>query len=53
MWIMREPKSSTEPPERYIEMHYNRVRRHSSLGYQSPEQFEQEYYTKLASSVCR
>jgi len=37
----------------YIEMYYNRVRRHSSLGYQSPEQFEQEYYTKLASSVCR
>ena len=25
----------------YIEMFYNRVRRHSSLGYQPPEQFEQ------------
>jgi len=37
----------------YIEMYYNRVRKHSSLGYKSPDQFEQEYYTKLASSVCR
>lgn len=37
----------------YIEMYYNRVRKHSSLGYKSPEQFEQEYYTKLANSVCR
>ena len=36
----------------YIEMYYNRVRKHSSLGYKSPEQFEQEYYTKLASTVC-
>ena len=37
----------------YIETYYNRVRKHSSLGYQSPEKFEGEYYTKLASSVCR
>lgn len=37
----------------YIEMYYNRVRKHSSLGYKSPEQFESEYYTKLANSVCR
>ncbi|GAB4000043.1 hypothetical protein GCM10028807_51840 [Spirosoma daeguense] len=37
----------------YIEMYYNRVRKHSSLGYKSPDQFEQQYYTKLASSVCR
>ena len=36
----------------YIAMYYNRVRKHSSLGYKSPEQFEQEYYTKLASTVC-
>jgi putative transposase len=50
---MLELKSSTGPPERYIEMYYNRVRKHSSLGYKSPDQFEQEYYTKLASSVCR
>ena len=27
----------------YIEIYCNRIRRHSSLGYQSPEQFEQKY----------
>lgn len=37
----------------YTEMYYNRLRKHSSLGNKSPEQFEKEYYTKLASSVCR
>ena len=37
----------------YIELYYNRVRRHSSLGYQSPDQFEQQYHTNLASLVCR
>jgi len=37
----------------YIEMYYNRVRKHSSLGYKSPEQFENQYYSKLASKVCR
>lgn len=29
----------------YIEMYYNRMRKHSSLGYLSPEQFENQYYT--------
>jgi putative transposase len=37
----------------YIELYYNRVRRHSSLGYQSPDQFEQQYHTNLTSLVCR
>ena len=37
----------------YIEVYYNRVRKHSSLGYQSPEQFEDQYYTNLTKSVCR
>jgi putative transposase len=32
----------------YIEVFYNRVRRHSSLGYVSPVQFEQQYYAKCA-----
>jgi putative transposase len=27
----------------YIESFYNRQRRHSSLGYLSPEQFEQQF----------
>ena len=30
----------------YIEGYYNRVRRHSSLGYKTPEEFEREYITK-------
>ena len=33
----------------YIECYYNRVREHSSLGYKSPEQVENEYHSKLAS----
>ena len=27
----------------YIEVYYNRQRKHSALGYQSPEKFEQQY----------
>jgi len=30
----------------YIEMYYNPVRRHSSLNYRSPVNFEQVYYNK-------
>lgn len=33
----------------YIEVYYNRVRKHSSLGYKKPDQFEQEYYTNLTN----
>jgi len=32
----------------YIEGFYNRTRRHSSLGYLSPEEFEREYYKTLS-----
>jgi putative transposase len=35
----------------YIEMYYNRIRRHSSLGYKSPLTFENEYYLKHASQL--
>ncbi len=28
----------------YLEVFYNRVRRHSSLGYVSPEEFERAYH---------
>ena len=34
----------------YIEGYYNRLRRHSALGYKSPEEFEREYYRKLEES---
>jgi putative transposase len=27
----------------YIEIYYNRIRRHSALGYQSPEKFEEMF----------
>ena len=45
----------------YIEIYYNgtghpatpRVRRHSSLGYKSPEHFESQYHQNLTSKVCR
>ena len=30
----------------YIEVFYNRIRRHSSLGNRSPEQFEERYRSK-------
>jgi len=32
----------------YIEVFYNRIRRHSTLGYQSPAQFEENYYAQCA-----
>ncbi len=28
----------------YIEVYYNKVRKHSSLGYKSPLQFETDFY---------
>lgn len=34
----------------YIEGYYNQVRRHSSLGYKSPEEFEREINTKKKGS---
>ena len=33
-------ESATESIKEYIEMFYNSKRRHSSLGYVSPEEFE-------------
>jgi len=32
----------------YIEMFYNRIRRHSTNGYQSPNYVEENYYGKCA-----
>jgi putative transposase len=36
---------------RYIEGYYNRVRRHSALGYESPEEYERKYYAKLEEAL--
>ena len=37
---------------RWIEVWYNRKRSHSSLGYISPEAFEQKYQLQLEASVA-
>jgi len=34
----------------YIEGYYNRVRRHSGLGYRSPTEYEQAFYVKAKQS---
>jgi Integrase core domain len=36
---------------RYIETYYNRKRRHSSLGYLSPEQYEQQVLNNSAAKL--
>ena len=33
----------------YIESYYNRIRRHSALGYRSPEEFERDYYQRAVT----
>ena len=37
---------------RYIETYYNRKRRHSSLGYLSPEQYEEQVLAKQAAKLA-
>jgi len=32
----------------YIELFYNRIRRHSTNGHQSPENYEKQYYAEIA-----
>jgi len=40
------PKKKQSQP--YIEVFYNRVRRHSSLGHTSPIKYEEQYYAQCA-----
>jgi transposase InsO family protein len=35
----------------YIEMFYNRVRRHSAVGYVSPHDFEQQFNELTVSTI--
>ena len=35
----------------YIEIYYNRIRRHSANGWLSPEAFEQKYFKNLEGFV--
>jgi transposase InsO family protein len=37
----------------YIENYYNRVRRHSALGYLSPVEYEQKYYAKQQEALTK
>ncbi len=37
----------------YIELYYNRIRRHSALGYESPNQFQEKYYKHSISLASR
>ena len=50
--VYAEEFKTSEPAYRglfeYIEVFYNRVRRHSSLGYVSPAQYEERYYAQCA-----
>jgi putative transposase len=36
----------------YIELFYNKVRRHSSIGYLSPNEYEQQFNTLTVSTFC-
>ena len=36
----------------YIEIYYNRIRRHSANGWLSPEAFEQKYFRALEGIAC-
>jgi transposase InsO family protein len=46
----RTRKQAYEAINGYIELEYNRIRIHSTLGYKSPYWFEKEYYEQLQAS---
>ncbi len=37
----------------YTEIYYNRIRRHSALGYESPHRFEEKYYHHFISPASQ
>lgn len=44
--VFRDAKEAQLETFAYIEGYYNRIRRHSSLGYLSPAEYEQAFYEK-------
>lgn len=49
--VFRSVADAREQLFEYIELYYNRRRRHSSLGYVSPLQFEEAYYRNNPKTV--
>lgn len=49
--VFRSVADAREQLFEYIELYYNRRRRHSSLGYISPSQFEEAYYRNNPKTV--
>ena len=49
--VFRSVADAREQLFEYIELYYNRRRRHSSLGYVSPLQFEEAYYRNNLKTV--
>ena len=49
-WLTRE--SAREAIGEYIEAFYNRIRRHSTIGYVSPAEFEEMTRRKTGESTC-
>lgn len=49
--VFRSVADAREQLFEYIELYYNRKRRHSSLGYVSPLQFEEAYYRSNPKTV--
>ena len=46
----RDREATAHAVFQYIEIYYNRKRRYSSLGYLSPEQYEEQVLHELASN---
>jgi len=51
--VFRSPEDTRGQLFDYLEVYYNRRRRHSSLGYVSPLQFEEAYYRVDSTFKCK